>query len=276
MKDSRKLYNLIKKIKNKELLTEEDLIIFATLLAEEKYLNLQGIELFDQPAYDIANDILLVNGDIKSDWIKSELAYFYDGMLIAPHLESKKKLEKIRTEDFNIVMLNAMAHEMRHAYQQRLLKYRFRGEEDITLLRNLYMSLKKNYFIKNLFYHDYLYYEYDADLNAAFDINKFNEIYLNMDLTKYNELAAYKILRAYTNPDLKKQSTPIINNKLIIGEKMKTKNQDLFAVKDYLSRKRDTDETIFNGGNISKELLEELRDIYMGDTKVKNIEKVLK
>ena len=49
MKDSRKLYNLIKKIKNKELLNDEDLIIFAELLEEEKMMSLQGIEKYEEP-----------------------------------------------------------------------------------------------------------------------------------------------------------------------------------------------------------------------------------
>ena len=91
MKDSRKLYNLIKKIKNKELLNDEDLIIFAELLEEEKMLSLQGIEKYEEPAYATKEDILLINGDIESRWIQAELAYFYDGQLIRPHLEYKKR-----------------------------------------------------------------------------------------------------------------------------------------------------------------------------------------
>ena len=184
MKDSRKLYNLVKKIKNKELLNEQDLIDFVEILTDDKYIYLNQIESFDQPAYDTANDILLVNSDIKSEWMRSEIGFFYDGTLIAPHLEDKKKIEKTKIEDYNLILLNAMAHEVRHAYQQRLLKYHFKTNEDITLLKNLFISLRKNYAVRNMLYHDYLYYEYDADLNAAFDINLFNEIYLNMDLTK--------------------------------------------------------------------------------------------
>ena len=97
-----------------------------------------------------------------------------------------------------------------------------------------------------------------------------------MDLTKYNEFAAYKILRAYTSPNLKKQSTPIINNSMIFNDKIKSKNPELYAIRDYLLNKEETKETIFNGGKVDKLLLEKLKDIYMGDTKVKDIKKVLK
>ena len=276
MKDSRKLYNLIKKIKNKELLNDEDLIIFAELLEEEKMMSFQGIEKFEEPAYATKEDILLINGDIESRWFQAELAYFYDGQLIKPHLEYKKRIKPVKTEDYNFVLLNSVAHEARHAYQQRLIKYHFRNEKDITLLKNLLMSLKKHSILKNFLFHDYLYYEYDADLNAALEINKFNEIYLNMDLTNYNEFAAYKILRAYTSTDLKKITTPIENNEMLFGTKNKIKNKELLPVKEYIEMNKETEETIFNGGNVDKKLLEMLKDVYMGDTKVKNIEKVLK
>ena len=138
------------------------------------------------------------------------------------------------------------------------------------------MSLKKHSILKNFLFHDYLYYEYDADLNAALEINKFNENYLNMDLTNYNEFVAYKILRAYTSTDLKKITTPIENNEMLFGTKNKIKNKELLPVKEYIEMNKETEETIFNGGNVDKKLLEMLKDVYMGDTKVKHIEKVLK
>jgi hypothetical protein len=63
---------------------------------------------------------------------------------------------------------------------------------------------------------------------------------------------------------------------MLFGKKNKIKNKELLPVKEYIEMNKETEETIFNGGNVDKKLLEMLKDVYMGDTKVKNIEKVLK
>jgi hypothetical protein len=45
---------------------------------------------------------------------------------------------------------------------------------------------------------------------------------------------------------------------------------------NYLKDLEDSPENILNGGKVEDKLLENLKDIYMGDTKVNDIRKVLK
>ena len=276
MKDCKELYNIIKKIKKNELLSEEDLINFAFILMQEKDINANAMPYLE-PAYAHDINTVLINGDIKAEWMQYELARFMDGTLIKPHLEEKKKIRPTTVNDYNIVMLNAVAHEVRHAYQPlMLMKKSIYNTDDVTLLKNMLKSIKKISMFKNILFHDYLYYEYDADLNAAIKIAELNEIYLNLNFDYYNEFAAYKILRAYTSINGKEKSTPIKNNNDICGKKFKNKNKDYMDAFNYLKGLEDSPETIYNGGKVDVKTLLNLRDIYMGDTKVKDIRKVLK
>lgn len=276
MKDCKELYKIIRKIKNNELLDEFDLMKFAELLRDEYDLR-SLISTYSEPAYANGIDMILVNADTKAEWIQHEISRFVDGMLIKVYLDSKKAKVPTTVFDYNILLLNAVAHEVRHAYQPAMLmKKDIYTKEDITFLKNMLKSINKLSVFKNMFFHDYLYFEYDADLNAAMKISEFNELYLNKNLDYYNEYVAYKILRAYTSSDGKKKSTPIINNNEIYGRKFKNKNVDYMNAFNYLKDLEDSPENILNGGKVEDKLLENLKDIYMGDTKVKDIRKVLK
>lgn len=276
MKDCKELYNIVKRIKNYELLDQFDLMKFAELLRDEYNLN-SLISTYSEPAYANGIDMILVNADTKAEWIEHEISRFVDGMLIRVYLDSKKGRVPTTVFDYNILLLNSVAHEVRHAYQPAMLMKRdIYTKEDITLLKNMLKSIKKLSMLKNMLFHDYLYFEYDADLHAAMKIAEFNELYLNKDLDYYNEYVAYKILRAYTSTDGKKKSTPIINNNEIYGRKFKNKNVDYMNAFNYLKDLEDSPENILNGGKVDDKTLETLRDIYMGDTKVKDIRKVLK
>ncbi|MEG0022273.1 MAG: hypothetical protein RR745_05355 [Bacilli bacterium] len=287
---------IIRKLKNNEPLTEEEIIEIGYFYINTRKIEKQITKITrgNEPSYDIVDKSITINNSNQSFWYLESLKRYANGKRIKPFIEKPSKLN----EDIsNFLFLDSLFHEIRHGEQKEILtnKSNF-SKYNLLFLKHLLISTKEMTDLKNLLYHDYLYYEYDADLNAIKDVNEFNKNYLNNEkITEYNKYASYIILRYYLSPGAKEISCPIDNNNQINKKnyqklydnsfydniiQLKPYNQSFKELYDYLNTRTieeptTTLEKLLTGSKLNIEHLNKLSEIYKGNIKTKDIIKTI-
>ena len=183
--------------KELELLIEEE--------AEKQKIKLDGIEFCDKYQYNFGENKIYLSADTENKLLKQEINDFINGNNLNLGLEYNKP--EI-TEEFTIKLIKFLAlHELRHAKQNQILTKEFESYNKTQVKYLLISLLKATDFIK-MIYHDKLYYEFDANMNAS--------LYFKNDpvMEKY---LAYKFLQGYTNKPGRELCTPLETNQNTFG-----------------------------------------------------------
>lgn len=209
---------VINKLKNEELLKFDDLKIVANYLLNDNATNkvVYGLE----PQYNNNKKEIILNDEVNSKWFLSEYVSCLTG----------EKIKKIFTQDeikllnelkkkqyhsnnlYNMILLNAVAHEVRHANQNDILNdINNYDKYDLLFLKNLLHTKLMNNKQITTNYHDFLYNEYDADFYAIEFVNGLNKELNFDDIDYYNKYGCYKILRAYLDKTRTFMSSPVQN-----------------------------------------------------------------
>lgn len=216
---------IINKLKNEDLLEFNDLKKVANYLLNDNISN--TIVYGKEPQYDNIKKEVILNDKISSQWFLSEYVSCLTGEKIKKLFsdEELKILNHLKMNQYhsntlyNMILLNAVCHEVRHANQNDIINDEENYDKYHPLfLKNLLHTKLMNNKTINSKYHDALYNEYDADFYALEFINKLNEELQLSDINYFNKYGCYKILRAYLDKTRTFISSPIKNTEDIFPD----------------------------------------------------------
>lgn len=295
---------IINKIKTEEILNFIDLKKVAYyLLDDNTTLVKEGVE----PYYNVTKNEIVLNNKTTSPWFLSEFIEYYKGYKIANILTDKEKEKLCKIKQchkpalYNYILLNAVAHEVRHSNQNNILLNDFENYDYDFLKTLLQVKLKNNMTI-NTMCHDFLYHEYDADMFALKFINDLNEELKLDEIKEYNRYAAYKILRGYLSTNRYEISNPLkntneilepIDNNMLIMKCLEENYEYLkgiincydgykyFELFKYLNNYKKTqnddfESRISRGDYLEKDELKLIKNIYVGNIKCDNLKTMIK
>ena len=151
-----------------------------------------------------------------------------------------------------LIMFMAL-HELRHAEQNKMLNETFKNY-DKTQIKYLLISLFKSTSFIKMMYHDKLYYEFDANMDAS--------MYFKDDEVMKRYLA-YKFLVSYTNKPGKEIIEPINNNMTTFGNSLNGFTH--FEVGKYLNGHNDEiTDSMQLGFTVKKEEINKIIKLYRG------------
>lgn len=212
---------IMNRIKNKQLLRFKDLINISKEIHDD---NCEFICENNSPFYNYKYKKMGLSADITSRWFITDYMN-YAKLKDVKVLFNEDELDKIKepifinedTDIYNLLLLNEVLHETRHAIQEDILLKNYEGQNIDYLKHMIITKMKATSNIKYTL-HDRLYNEYDADLYAALMVNKLNEEYINSEHIKsYNKFALYKILRGYLSLNCNYESSPKENTQALFG-----------------------------------------------------------
>ena len=295
---------IINKIKNEEYLDFNDLKKVAIcLLDDNTTLVKEGLE----PHYNVTKNEVILNSKTTTPWFLSEYIEYVKGYKIKNILNTDEK-EKLKANKqchstilYNYILLNSVAHEVRHVNQNIILKEKFE-KYDYEFLKTLLQVKLKNNMDINTMYHDYLYHEYDADMYALKFVNQINNDLKFDEIKEFNRYGTYKILRAYLSLDRYNISNPITNSNQIFDSiedtmmimKCIEENYEhlkglincydgykYFELFKYLNNynkidNNDFESRLLRGDYLNKEELNLIKDIYVGNIKCNDFETKIK
>lgn len=176
--------------------------------AEKKEIKLNDIKFIDRYAYDFDTNVMYLNDDINNNLLNQEIDEYKNNKNLKM-IEDKKEI--IIDDEFKEKLIMFMAlHELRHAEQNKMLNDTFKNY-DKTQIKYLLISLFKSTPFIKMMYHDKLYYEFDANMDAS--------MYFKDDEVMKRYLA-YKFLVSYTNKPGKEIIEPIKNNMTTFGNSL--------------------------------------------------------
>lgn len=180
--------------------------------SEKQNIELDGIELCDKYQYNFGDNKIYLSTDLNNKLLMQEINDFENGKYLNLGFEYNKP--EI-TEEFVTKLIKFLAlHELRHAKQNQILTKEFEKHNKTQVKYLLISLLKATDFIK-MMYHDKLYYEFDANINASLHFK---------DDPVMQKYLAYKFLQSYTNKPGKEICTPLLTNQNTFGsdlEKLK-------------------------------------------------------
>lgn len=190
--------------KELELLIKEE--------AEKQNIKLDGLVFSDKYQYDFSENKIYISADINNKLLEYEIDNF-------KNMKHLNIIDKYNTpeinEEFKKKLIKFLClHELRHAKQNQILDKEFEKYNKTQVKYLLISLLKTTEFIK-MMYHDKLYYEFDANINASLHFK---------DDPVMQKYLAYKFLQSYTNKPGKELCTPLLTNQNTFGsdlEKLK-------------------------------------------------------
>ena len=212
---------IMNKIKNKQLLRYKDLVNISKEIHDD---NCEFICENNSPFYNFKDKKMGLSADITSRWFITDYMN-YATLKDVKVLFNENELNKIEeplfthedTDMYNLLLLNEVLHETRHAIQENIVLKNFEGQNIDYLKHMIITKMKATNNIRHTL-HDRLYNEYDADLYAALMVNKLNNEYINSEhIKRYNKFATYKILRGYLNLNCNYLSSPKENTQELFG-----------------------------------------------------------
>lgn len=291
---------IMNKIKNKQLLRYKDLVNISKEIHDD---NCEFVCENNNPFYNFKDKKMGLSADITSRWFITDYmnyATLKDVKVLFNENELKKIEEPLFTHEdtdmYNLLLLNEVLHETRHAIQENIVLKNFEGQNIEYLKHMIITKMKATSNIRYTF-HDRLYNEYDADLYAALMVNKLNNEYINSEhITKYNKFAIYKILRGYLSLNCNYLSSPKENTQELFGnvdefvnlfgfivtnpylESVHERYRYLDALK-YLNDKKSVNEDnlfdkILYGSKLKQNELQNIKNILINSTD--NLEKTLR
>ena len=191
---------------------EKELELFIEEHAEKENVSLDGLVFSDKYQYDFSENKIYISADINNKLLEYEIDNFKN----MKHLNIIDKYNTPEiTEEFVTKLIKFLAlHELRHAKQNQILTKEFKQHNKTQVKYLLISLLKATDFIK-MMYHDKLYYEFDANINASLHFK---------DDPVMQKYLAYKFLQSYTNKPGKELCTPLLTNQNTFGsdlEKLK-------------------------------------------------------
>lgn len=219
--------------------------------AEKKEIKLNDIKFIDRYAYDFDTNVMYLNDDINNNLLNQEIDEYKNNKNLKM-IEDKKEI--IIDDEFKEKLIMFMAlHELRHAEQNKMLNETFKNY-DKTQIKYLLISLFKSTPFIKMMYHDKLYYEFDANMDAS--------MYFKDDEVMKRYLA-YKFLVSYTNKPGKEIIEPIKNNMTTFGNSLNGFNH--LEVGKYLNGHNDEiTDSMQLGFTVKKEEINKIIKLYRG------------
>ena len=219
--------------------------------AEKKEIKLNDIKFIDRYAYDFDTNVMYLNDDINNNLLNQEIDEYKNNKSLKM-IEDKKEI--IIDDEFKEKLIMFMAlHELRHAEQNKMLNETFKNY-DKTQIKYLLISLFKSTPFIKMMYHDKLYYEFDANMDAS--------MYFKDDEVMKRYLA-YKFLVSYTNKPGKEIIEPIKNNMTTFGNSLNGFNH--LEVGKYLNGHNDEiTDSMQLGFTVKKEEINKIIKLYRG------------
>ena len=219
--------------------------------AEKKEIKLNDIKFTDRYAYDFDTNVMYLNDDVNNNLLNQEIDEYKNNKNLKM-IEDKKEI--IIDDEFKEKLIMFMAlHELRHAEQNKMLKETFKNY-DKTQIKYLLISLFKSTPFIKMMYHDKLYYEFDANMDAS--------MYFKDDEVMKRYLA-YKFLVSYTNKPGKEIIEPIKNNMTTFGNSLNEFTH--FEVGKYLNGHNDEiTDSMQLGFTVKKEEINKIIKLYRG------------
>lgn len=219
--------------------------------AEKKEIKLNDIKFIDRYAYDFDTNVMYLNDDVNNNLLNQEIDEYKNNKNLKM-IEDKKEI--IIDDEFKEKLIMFMAlHELRHAEQNKMLNETFKNY-DKTQIKYLLISLFKSTPFIKMMYHDKLYYEFDANMDAS--------MYFKDDEVMKRYLA-YKFLVSYTNKPGKEIIEPIKNNMTTFGNSLNEFTH--FEVGKYLNGHNDEiTDSMQLGFTVKKEEINKIIKLYRG------------
>lgn len=219
--------------------------------AEKKEIKLNDIKFTDRYAYDFDTNVMYLNDDVNNNLLNQEIDEYKNNKNLKM-IEDKKEI--IIDDEFKEKLIMFMAlHELRHAEQNKMLTETFKNY-DKTQIKYLLISLLKSTSFIKMMYHDKLYYEFDANMDAS--------MYFKDDEVMKRYLA-YKFLVSYTNKPGKEIIEPIKNNMTTFGNSLNEFTH--FEVGKYLNGHNDEiTDSMQLGFTVKKEEINKIIKLYRG------------
>lgn len=219
--------------------------------AEKKEIKLNDIKFTDRYAYDFDTNVMYLNDDVNNNLLNQEIDEYKNNKNLKM-IEDKKEI--IIDDEFKEKLIMFMAlHELRHAEQNKMLNETFKNY-DKTQIKYLLISLFKSTPFIKMMYHDKLYYEFDANMDAS--------MYFKDDEVMKRYLA-YKFLVSYTNKPGKEIIEPIKNNMTTFGNSLNEFTH--FEVGKYLNGHNDEiTDSMQLGFTVKKEEINKIIKLYRG------------
>lgn len=219
--------------------------------ADKKELKLDGIEFGSRYAYDFNSNIIYLNENIDNSLLNQEIEEYKNNKNLYI-VEDRKEI--IIDDEFKEKLIMFMAlHELRHAEQNKMLNETFKNYDKTQIKYLLISLLKSTPFIK-MMYHDKLYYEFDANMDAS--------MYFKDDEVMKRYLA-YKFLVSYTNKPGKEIIEPIKNNMTTFGNSLNGFTH--FEVGKYLNGHNDEiTDSMQLGFTVKNEEINKIIKLYRG------------
>lgn len=219
--------------------------------AEKKEIKLNDIKFTDRYAYDFDTNVMYLNDDVNNNLLNQEIDEYKNNKNLKM-IEDKKEI--IIDDEFKEKLIMFMAlHELRHAEQNKMLNETFKNY-DKTQIKYLLISLLKSTSFIKMMYHDKLYYEFDANMDAS--------MYFKDDEVMKRYLA-YKFLVSYTNKPGKEIIEPIKNNMTTFGNSLNEFTH--FEVGKYLNGHNDEiTDSMQLGFTVKKEEINKIIKLYRG------------
>lgn len=244
---NREIKDLLEK---KEILEHHELQKIAELILLEKDLKVNDIYFtLKSPEYNFGNNTLGLSNNYNSDWLNQEL----DEFKCHKYLKMIDKIDEVIIDEklINSILVFLTYHEIRHAEQNKILSETYE-KYDKTYVKYLLISLLKSTQLLRKLYHDKLYFEFDANMNAIINLKD------NETIKRY---LAYKIMVSYTNKSGTAYIDPISANKNTFGTSLS--GLPNFDVTAYLNGHNDEIEESFQLGSILDEnKLENIKKVY--------------
>ena len=194
---------------------------------------------------------MYLNDDVNNNLLNQEIDEYKNNKNLKM-IEDKKEI--IIDDEFKEKLIMFMAlHELRHAEQNKMLTETFKNY-DKTQIKYLLISLLKSTSFIKMMYHDKLYYEFDANMDAS--------MYFKDDEVMKRYLA-YKFLVSYTNKPGKEIIEPIKNNMTTFGNSLNEFTH--FEVGKYLNGHNDEiTDSMQLGFTVKKEEINKIIKLYRG------------
>ena len=193
--------------------------------SEKQNIELDGIEFCDKYQYNFGDNKIYLSTDLNNKLLMQEINDFENGKYLNLGFEYNKP--EI-TEEFVTKLIKFLAlHELRHAKQNQILTKEFEKHNKTQVKYLLISLLKATDFIK-MMYHDKLYYEFDANINASLHFK-------DDDMMK--QYLAYKFLQSYTNKPGREITSPLQTNQITFGKDLR--RLEHFDVSEYLKEHDD-------------------------------------
>lgn len=204
---------------------EKELELFIEEHAEKENVSLDGLVFSDKYQYDFSENKIYISADINNKLLEYEIDNF-------KNMKHLNIIDKYNTpeinEEFKKKLIKFLClHELRHAKQNQILDKEFEKYNKTQVKYLLISLLKATEFIK-MMYHDKLYYEFDANINASLHFK-------DDDMMK--QYLAYKFLQSYTNKPGREITSPLQTNQITFGKDLR--RLEHFDVSEYLKEHDD-------------------------------------